>query len=155
MDFLVLHPQPGDYETAAKSNALSCVLRISALAGDSGRPAQVALLAGDIERPQEATLVSGGRPIKADVLLVPHHGSKTSSSAEFLDAVAPRYALVQAGYRNRFRHPAQAPMERYRERHITVVDSPHCGAVTWRSGEPDQIRCQCSQGLRYWHHVVP
>src|SRR5659263_71231 len=67
--------------------------------------------------------------LKADVLLVPHHGSRFSSSAAFLDAVQPRTALVQAGYRNRFGHPAAPVLVRYEERHIQVIDSPHCGAA--------------------------
>ena len=155
VDFAVLHPAGADYGGAAKPNVLSCVLRISSQTRDGGPAAQVALLVGDIERAQELRLVAEGAPLKADLLLVPHHGSKTSSSAEFLDAVAPRLAVVQAGYRNRFGHPAEVPMARYRERGIRVLDSPHCGALTWRSGQPDQIHCQRVDGMRYWHHTVP
>jgi len=95
------------------------------------------------------------KSLKADVLLVPHHGSKTSSSAAFLDAVQPQIALVQAGYRNRFGHPADPVLVRYAERHIRVVDSPHCGAATWQSARPQDVQCQRAQGLRYWHHRVP
>ena len=94
-------------------------------------------------------------PLKAQVLLVPHHGSKTSSSAAFLDAVAPQWALVQSGYRNRFSHPAAPVLARYQERHIAVVDSPHCGAATWRSTVPQEVRCEREQGRRYWDHRVP
>ena len=82
--------------------------------GGANQAARVALLVADIERPQEARLVAAGAPLKADLLLVPHYGSETSSGAEFLDAVAPAVALVQDGYRNRFGHPADGPMERYR-----------------------------------------
>jgi len=149
--FEVLHPQAADYDAGAKSNALSCVLRIAA--GD-----QVALLVGDIEQAQEALLVASGAPLKASVLLVPHHGSKTSSSAAFLDAVAPQVAVVQSGYRNRFGHPAPPVLARYRERHITVVDSPHCGAFSWQSWQPDKPQnsaCARIQAQRYWHHRVP
>ena len=92
--------------------------------------------------------------LKADLLLVPHHGSKTSSSAEFLDAVQPRIALIQAGYRNRFGHPAGPVLVRYQERHIRLIDSPRCGAATWQSAQPDQVKCQRVLGLRYWHHRV-
>ncbi len=148
VDFEVLHPQASDYEGKNKPNALSCVLRIS-------NGARTALLTGDIEQPQEARLAAAGVPLAADVLLVPHHGSKTSSSAVFLDAVAPRMALVQAGYRNRFGHPAAPVMARYGERHIPVVDSPHCGAATWRSAQPARIDCQREAAMRYWHHRVP
>ena len=155
VDFMLLHPQPEDYAGAGKPNVLSCVLRISSQAGGAGQPARTALLAGDIEQRQEARLVAAGAPLRADLLLVPHHGSKTSSSAEFLDAVAPRHALVQAGYRNRFGHPAAEPVARYTERNIQLVDSPRCGAATWRSWQPESVVCQRNEGLRYWHHVLP
>jgi competence protein ComEC len=148
VDFEVLHPKAADYEVANKPNALSCTLRIS-------NDKNAALLTGDIEQAQEQRLVAEGVPLKADVLLVPHHGSRFSSGAAFLDAVGPRIALVQAGYRNRFAHPAESVLVRYQERGIRIVDSPHCGAATWDSAQPQGIRCQRSQGLRYWHHRPP
>lgn len=148
VDFSLLHPQADDYAAAAKPNAMSCVLRIS-------NGARTALLAGDLEAPQEARLVAQGAPLAADLLLVPHHGSKTSSSAGFLDAVHPSIALVQAGYRNRFGHPAPPVMDRYRERAITVVDSPHYGAARWTSSEPGRVVCQRDEARRYWMHRVP
>jgi len=148
VDFEVLHPQASDYEAAPRPNTLSCTLRISA----SG---QAALLAGDIEQAQEARLVARGAPLTATLLLVPHHGSKTSSSAAFLDAVQPRIALVQAGYRNRFGHPATPVLVRYAERGIRVVDSPHCGAMRWRSDQPGQVDCQRQMAPRYWQHRPP
>ena len=151
VQFDVLHPQADDYDTPAKPNAMSCVLRVSN--GD-----QTALLVGDIEQVQEARLVASGAPLKANVLLVPHHGSKTSSSAGFLDAVAPQLAVVQSGYRNRFGHPNPLVMERYQQRNIAVLDSPHCGAFTWQSGrydlDPDGA-CLRLRELHYWHHRVP
>jgi competence protein ComEC len=150
VQFEILHPQVGDYDAPAKSNALSCVVRISSATGS-------ALLAGDIEQPQEARLVAGvaATPLQSDVLLVPHHGSKTSSSAGFLDAVAPRVAIVQSGYRNRFGHPTPAVLARLQEREIQVVDSPHCGAYTWQSWLPRNGACTRLKSLRYWHHRVP
>jgi competence protein ComEC len=153
VDFEVLHPRAEDYAAGHKSNTMSCTLRIS-------NGLQSALLAGDIEQAQEAQLVVAGAGVgpnrlKSDVLLMPHHGSKTSSSAAFLDAVQPRIALVQAGYRNRFGHPAEPVLVRYAERHIRVVDSPHCGAATWQSDQPQEVTCQRARGLRYWHHRVP
>ncbi|MEO7937529.1 MAG: competence protein ComEC, partial [Burkholderiaceae bacterium] len=119
-----------------------------------GQAAAVALLTGDIEAAQESHLVSAGLPLAADILLVPHHGSATSSSAGFLDAVAPRLAVVQTGYRNRFGHPAAAPMARYAERAIPVRDSPHCGAMAWRSTEPARLHCERETRRRYWQHVL-
>ncbi|MES2952312.1 MAG: DNA internalization-related competence protein ComEC/Rec2 [Pseudomonadota bacterium] len=146
--FDVLHPQTADYDVPAKSNAMSCVLRVS-------NGAQTALLVGDIELAQEARLVAQGIDLRSDVLLVPHHGSKTSSSAEFLDAVAPRVAIVQSGYRNRFGHPVPAVLARLQERQIQVVDSPHCGAYTWQSWQSQNSACLRLQAMRYWHHNVP
>jgi competence protein ComEC len=148
VNFSVLHPLATDYDTAAKPNAMSCVLRVA-----NGR--RTALLVGDLEAPQEARLVAAREELSADVMLVPHHGSKTSSTGAFLDAVHPGFALVQAGYRNRFGHPAAPVMDRYRERSITVVDSAHCGAALWSSLEPDRVACQRETAARYWHHRVP
>ncbi len=148
VQFEVLHPQVADYDRGLRPNAISCVLRVS-------NGAQTALLTGDIEQAQEAALVAGDAPtggLKADLLLVPHHGSKTSSSDAFLDAVQPRVALVQAGYRNRFGHPAEPVLARYQARGIQVVDSPQCGAAWWRSAAPQQVDCQRETAQRYWHH---
>jgi competence protein ComEC len=152
VDFVVLHPSASDYDSPQKSNAMSCVLRIRT-------PQASVLLAGDIELAQETRLVSDqqndGLKLKSTMLLVPHHGSKTSSSAEFLDAVQPQLAIVQAGYRNRFGHPAPSVMERYNERHIKVIDTAHCGAMSWSSALPNETRCQRVVAKRYWHHQVP
>ncbi len=148
VEFSVLHPRAADYDAPARSNAMSCVLRVSA----GGR---VALLAGDIEAAQEQALLARGAPLAADVLLVPHHGSRTSSSAAFIDAVAPRWALVQSGYRNRFGHPVAEVMTRYAERGVRIADSPRCGAMRWRSAQPDGLECERERAARYWHHRIP
>jgi competence protein ComEC len=145
--FSFLHPSDLDYHAVRKSNAMSCVLRL-----DNGR--QRALLVGDIEKAQELALSAEPDQLRADVLLVPHHGSKTSSSASFLDAVQPRVALLQAGYRNRFGHPAASVMQRYRERGIAVADSPHCGAALWRSTSPEMVQCERELEMHYWQHRV-
>ena len=108
-----------------------------------------ALLAGDAEAPQEALMVAAGRDaLRSELLLVPHHGSRTSSTPDFLDAVAPRLAVVQAGYRSRFGHPAPDVMQRYAERGIRVVRSDRCGAFLWT---PEESRCQRDAARRYWH----
>ena len=152
VQFAFLHPRAQDYpgpaDKAPKPNALSCVLRISN--GSSS-----VLLTGDIERAQEAALLERPEALRADVLLVPHHGSKTSSSAAFIDAVGPRWALVQSGYRNRYGHPAAPVVERYRARGVQVVDSPHCGAMRWRSTQAEALECTRTQQARYWQHQLP
>ena len=146
VDFAVLRPDAGDYALALKPNAMSCVLRVSG----GGRSA---LLTGDIEREQEARLVAlEGPALRSDVLIAPHHGSRTSSTAAFLDAVQPRLAVFQAGYRNRFGHPAADVLDRYRERAIAIVASPSCGAWEWRADGAAGGVCQRDAARRYWHH---
>ncbi len=148
VDFEVLHPVASDYESKAKSNAMSCVLRIS-------NNLKTALLAGDLEAAQELRLVADPEvsvKLKADFLLMPHHGSKTSSTGPFLDAVQPQFALAQAGYRNRFNHPVESVLARYAARQIRVIKSPVCGAASWRSEQADEILCQRQRAMRYWHH---
>jgi len=149
VQFEMVHPQPADYSRRVSSNGLSCVLRIESAQGVA------ALLAGDIEKAQEVQLVSAQALLQADVLLVPHHGSRTSSSAAFLDAVQPGVALVQSGYRNRYGHPQAGVLQRYAERGIVVHDSPHCGAALWVSRHPMGVSCSRLEHMRYWHHRVP
>jgi competence protein ComEC len=147
--FEILHPSVGDYARKLTPNALSCVLRIRAAGG------QTALLVGDIEKAQEAALVASGVDLRADWLLVPHHGSKTSSSGEFLDAVQPHLAMVQSGYKNRYGHPVSQVLQRYYERNILVQYSPRCGAMIWQSGQPLGYLCTRLERGRYWQHRVP
>ncbi len=146
-----LHPTPQEHADARKSNALSCVLRVADSTGRS------MLLTGDIEAPQEAALLQrlyagGGSTLASTVLLVPHHGSRTSSSAEFIDAVQPRTAVVQAGYRSRYGHPAPDVMQRYVDRGIEVVRSDQCGAWLWHDGVG---ACTRDVRRRYWHWTAP
>ena len=148
--FELLHPLATDYAGTPRPNWLSCVLRVS-------NGAQTALLTGDIERPQEARLAATPPAgwLAADWLLVPHHGSKTSSSEAFLAAVHPRFAVVQAGYRNRYGHPAAPVLARLQAHGIELVDSTHCGAALWRSREPQRMRCERLENPRYWRHRAP
>ena len=161
VEFALLRPDPADYGTATKedkrplpkANALSCVLRVRASNG------RAVLLAGDIEREQEALLVAEhGGALHSEVLLAPHHGSKTSSTAIFLDAVQPAIGVFQAGYRNRFGHPAEEVVQRYRERGAAIVSSPSCGAWRWNSMAPPAVNtadaatsCERVSARRYWH----
>lgn len=150
VQFRVLHPRAEDYQRAApKPNTLSCVLSVTDAQGHR------VLLTGDLEAEQEARLVRDPREaaaaaLRSDVLLVPHHGSKTSSTQPFLDAVAPRVALVQAGYRNRFGHPAPEVVQRYLQRGVTVLTSASCGA--WVAASDGAATCERRRARRYWHH---
>lgn len=145
--FDLLHPTPEDVASARKPNALSCVLRVEDAQGRS------VLLTGDIEAPQEAALLQRNHSALAStLLLVPHHGSRTSSSAAFLDAVQARTAIVQAGYRSRFGHPAADVVQRYSDRGTNLVRSDRCGAWLWHSG---QAVCTRDVQRRYWHWQPP
>jgi competence protein ComEC len=124
VSFAVLHPdERALFEPRRRENDRSCVIRVET----GGRSA---VLAADIERRAEAELVAreGGR-LKSDVLLVPHHGSRTSSTPTFVDAVSPSVALISAGYRNRFRQPSPAVEARYRERGVAIHRTDVGGAL--------------------------
>jgi competence protein ComEC len=122
-------------------------------------PAGTLLLAGDIEAAQERRLleVYGAQGLAADVLLVPHHGSATSSTEAFVDAVSPRWAIVQAAYRSRFRHPHPKVVERYERRGIMLLRNDADGAVQLRLrlGEPPRIVRSRHEPARYWRVAVP
>ena len=91
--FEVLHPLDSDHDGGDQPNTVSCVLRVQGVAGS-------ALLSGDIEAAQEAALLQRhGQRLRADMLLVPHHGSRTSSTPPFVDAVQPRRDAAQPGQR--------------------------------------------------------
>lgn len=108
---------------AGSSNEQSCVLRIDA--GDTS-----ALLTGDIEARAERRLVDDARDaLAAQILVVPHHGSRTSSVEPFLDSVGPRVAVFPVGYRNRFGHPHRTVLARYEMRGIPLPRTDRDGAV--------------------------
>ena len=109
------------------------------------------LLTGDIEEPQERALVlRAAHQLRADVLLAPHHGSGTSSTPEFLDAVAPSVALFQVGYRNRYHHPKASVVDRYHERGIRVLRSDLSGAISLRVEPGGIVLRQACETARYW-----
>jgi competence protein ComEC len=147
--FEMLHPQSAQAK-ARKSNDLSCVLKVSA-------GARAMLLTGDIETPAETELL-GRVPesLRADVLLAPHHGSRSSSGAAFLAAVRPSVAVVPVGYRNRFGHPGAEVLERYRNAGITVRRTDLEGAVTvYLLNEKFEVKSQRREATRYWHDAPP
>ncbi|GAB3452308.1 DNA internalization-related competence protein ComEC/Rec2 [Massilia terrae] len=125
IEFDMLQPSIDSYgNRALKANARSCTLRVS---GGS----HSMLLAGDIEAAQEARLVATmPDKLRADVLLAPHHGSGTSSTPDFLRAVAPQFGVFQVGYRNRYHHPKAQVFERYGERGVRRLRTDDSGAVT-------------------------
>jgi competence protein ComEC len=126
----VLHPQPrrpGRWPAVDprpfRPNDASLVLKVRI-------GTQAALLTGDIERDGEAALVRSGASLHAQVLKVPHHGSRTSSAEALIAAVGPEVALVSAGYRNRFRHPHPEVVQRYQAAGARILRTDLNGAIT-------------------------
>jgi competence protein ComEC len=147
VEFALLHPAPASYDNPKlKANDLSCVLKITGKAGS-------ALLTGDIEARSESELVrrEDGN-LRADVLVVPHHGSKTSSTPGFIEAVAPRAAVFTPGYRNRFGHPRPEIVARYADARIDTYRTDYQGAVTFafETGQPLIPRREREADRRYW-----
>ncbi|MET0441204.1 MAG: DNA internalization-related competence protein ComEC/Rec2, partial [Casimicrobiaceae bacterium] len=145
--FEMLSPQIDRYaQDSVKTNDLSCVLKITA--GE-----RRALLAGDIEAPSEARLLDDDpRAIRADVLVVPHHGSRTSSTPSFVAAVAPRVAVFAAGYLNRFNHPRPDVVARYTRRGAAPMRTDLMGAITVTLGPGDKLDAisERDRRRRYW-----
>lgn len=144
--FEMLHPQPAHFDNPKiKPNALSCVLKIST-------GALSILLPGDIEAALESELLGSNRAaLRANVLLAPHHGSGTSSTIAFLDAVRPDLALFQVGYRNRYRHPKPEVFERYRTMGIQRLRNDASGAITLQFDHAIHISEYRSSHARYWY----
>ena len=98
------------------------------------------LFAGDIERSAEESLVASGVDLRANVLKVPHHGSRTSTTESFVNAVKPRYAVISVGERSRFGHPHAVVVERYRASNVDLLQTGRHGMVTVTTdGESMQI----------------
>jgi len=144
--FAVLHPTLADVDdSATKTNDRSCVVRIDTAHGS-------ALLTGDIEAKVEARLLHDGAPLQADVLVVPHHGSRTSSTPAFVAAVAPRIALFATGYRNRFGHPRADVVARYSRANAQIMRTDQAGAIGVTVGRNTGLVVEGTRELapRYW-----
>lgn len=128
-----------------KDNDRSCVLQIRA-GGHS------ILLTGDIETGTEAVLAQTyGHALHSSVLVVPHHGSKTSSSELFLEHVRPQIALFPVGWLNRYNHPHPDVSARYAQRGIRRYDTAQHGAIRVRLGDTLAIDTFRTANRRYWH----
>lgn len=143
--FELLHPE-ADFRSR-RDNEMSCVLRVSA---DHG----AALLTGDIERAAEdALLARVPAALRADVIVAPHHGSNSSSHADFIAAVAPEVVVFTSGYRNRFGHPHAEVQARYAAAGATAYRSDRDGAVTIDVGQAG-LRVEIARrNARYWHGI--
>jgi len=144
VEFLIISPSTDE---VSDKNDGSCVLRITTAAGSI-------LLPGDIEKGAERNLLDTQiNALPARILVAPHHGSKTSSTQDFVNAAHPEYILFPVGYRNRYGHPKADVVARYQALNAQMFDSAQHGAITFKLGakeltKPDTYR---QSGRRYWN----
>ena len=146
--FEMLHPAPQSYaQPKIRDNERSCVLKITI-----GKHS--VLLTADIEKTSEQRLLQQqADKLAATMLIVPHHGSKTSSTLPFVEAVHPRYAVFTVGYRNRYGHPKQEVLERYRSLGSELLRSDEDGAIVVNMDAQNfQVERFRKTHARYWHN---
>jgi competence protein ComEC len=144
--FEILHPTADNLDDdSRKINNNGCVLKLTSTHGG-------VLLTADIEQLAEEELLEREANLKADVLVAPHHGSKTSSTQEFIDAVNPKTVIFTTGYRNRFGHPKAEVVERYVEHGAQILRSDVNGAVLLRFDQHHSIGKTTwrQHRVRYW-----
>lgn len=144
--FELLHPSHSDYQQGSgKTNDLSCVLKVTAPGGS-------VLLTADIEAGVEARLVAAAQPLRADYLVVPHHGSRSSSTPAFIEAVGARTVIIPVGYRSRFRHPHAQVVARYADSGAALLRTDRDGAVSiFIAPEGATTRREREQVRHYWN----
>lgn len=143
VNFTVLNPEGIG---SKRANNDSCVLQVQSRHG-------TVLLPADIEAQAERKLLlRWQQQLHADILVAPHHGSKTSSTSAFIETVAPHYVLFPIGYRNRYHHPHPSVLERYTERNILLRDSASAGALEFHLGANGiEARPYRQWHRRYWY----
>lgn len=145
--FALLHPPAAQYiERPGKTNDMSCVLKVSA-------GGQSMLLTSDIEAKSERLLLLNlPAALQADVVTVPHHGSHTSSTAPFIAAVKPKFAVFPVGYRNRFGHPKEDVAARWRESGAVLHRTDLEGALSFTLADSGiSWQSARAQRPRYWY----
>ena len=156
--FAVLYPNAkSDRAAETTDNNKSCVIKVTSQYGSI-------LLTGDIEKEAEATLLQAavsidtghapsGDALKSDILIAPHHGSKTSSTADFVQAVAAKHIIFTTGYLNRFKHPKPEIEKRYEESGAVTYRSDYQGALTidFTKASPIYIKSWRDLQHKYWH----
>lgn len=145
VEFKILSPGS---DSQVSENDQSCVLKITTPTGS-------VLLTGDIEKTSEQRLVNMNKDeLAANILIAPHHGSKTSSSAAFLKQVDPDWILIPAGYKNRFGFPHEIVLTRYRTLKIPWLNLADSGAIcVYFKTEGISIYEQRKLSGRYWNYL--
>jgi competence protein ComEC len=142
--FRFLHPAP---DAAWDGNNASCVLEVT-----TGN--HKILLTGDIETPVEATLLEKSLTGPVNTVIVPHHGSRTSSSPDFVDRLRPQLAIVSAGFGNRWGFPKADVVRRWEHAGARLLETATSGAIGQRictGSGADTLRLQRRDSRRYWH----
>ncbi|HCV92497.1 MAG TPA: DNA internalization-related competence protein ComEC/Rec2 [Gammaproteobacteria bacterium] len=131
--------------TRLKGNNASCVLKVST-------DQFSVLMSADIERKAEKQLVKHQQEkLNSDILLSPHHGSKTSSTQAFLDAVSPSIIIISSGYQNRFNHPAKQVTDRYKANKIKSINTNCAGQINIKLGAEISINEYRKDHARYYN----
>ncbi len=151
VDFKFLAPLVEDQADlkSEKRNNRSCVLRVASPYGSS-------LFTGDIEGKVERRLLERyGDKLSADILMVPHHGSNTSSTRPFIATVDPEYSIISVGYRNRYKLPNAKVMARYEALKLPLVRTDSSGAIMLKVGDEGiEVERYRDKLQRYWHHKL-
>jgi len=132
-------------DTTFKGNNASCVLKVST--ADASL-----LLTGDIEKKAEKALLKNNSiNLDAEVMLIPHHGSKTSSTEAFIGAISPAIAISSAGYKNPYKHPATVIVERYRDNGVVVFNTSCSGQLSFILDDKITMN-EYRKDQRYFYH---
>ena len=148
--FEVLSPHLVE-NSRSKANNQSCVILVT-----TGSMQRI-LLTGDIEKTVEEKIIEDYPELKVDILVVPHHGSKTSSSSAFLEQIRAEIAVFSYGYRNRFHHPADEVVQRYNKRQVRLFNTSNGGAIELNrnlDNESWQIKQYRLDNQHIWHRTT-
>ncbi|HVT62167.1 MAG TPA: DNA internalization-related competence protein ComEC/Rec2, partial [Legionellaceae bacterium] len=116
-------------------NNNSCILQIS------NKNGQI-IISGDIEKKAEHYLIHQyGHRLHSSIMIIPHHGSKTSSSLAYIEHIAPRYAISSYGWNNRYHFPHQQALHNYQIHHIPIFNTVDCGMVQINLNNKQQPSC--------------
>lgn len=139
-EFEILHPGERfleDGKGGLNANAIVCKMNYKL---DNGKVFSI-LFTGDIEVEAEKELEQVyGKKLKADILKIAHHGSKTSSREEFIKLVSPKIALIGVGEKNKFGHPADITLERLEKENVKVYRTDQMGEVSITINKNGEIK---------------
>ncbi len=142
--FEFIYPKVSSMETG---NNASCVLIMTTAYGS-------VLLTGDIEKEAESLILNSANSaglLNADILVAPHHGSKSSSTPAFIHAVSPKHVVFSAGYRNRFGHPHPAVVDAYQAENAQVYRTAQSGRILFKlNSDGIHSRTYRDESLHYW-----